>query len=173
MAQVPPQVEAFHKAMRRLFAVQEVTTGLKGLADLGPETYSLPGEFGDLPHALLRRTGGGLANEAWANTEFELSRDESGWLTLEFLAWWVRDLSRSGDQIQLRPMALPPKAYEVQLGRTLKFIIDHFVICPGDSNDAALQMMQERADSLDGNLDDYADVLGKLARPRKSKRGRG
>ena len=29
----------------------------------------------------------------WGATEFELSRDEPGWLTLEFLAWWVRDLS--------------------------------------------------------------------------------
>jgi hypothetical protein len=107
--------------------VQEVTTGLKSLTSYTPDTYSFPGEFGDLPHALLRRTGCGLENEAWANTEFELSRDELGWPTLEFLAWWVRDLSRSGEQIQLRPMALPPKAYEVQLGRTLKFILDHFV----------------------------------------------
>src|SRR5262249_39322873 len=142
MAKLPKQVEAFQAAMGRLVAVQEVSTGLKDLASYTPDTYSFPGEFGDLPHALLRRTGGGLENEAWANTEFELSRDEAGWLTLEFLAWWVRDLSRSGEQIQLRPMALPPKTYEVQLGRTLKFIIDHFVICPGDNSDAALQMMQ-------------------------------
>ena len=172
MAKLPNQVEALHQAMRRLVAVQEVTTGLKNLASYTPDTYSFPGEFGDLPHALLRRTRGGLENEAWANTELELSRDEAGWLTLEFLAWWVRDLSRSGEQVQLRPMALPPKAYEVQLGRTLKFIIDQLVICPGDSNDAALQMVQDRAESLDGAIDDYAEVLGDLARPRKRKRGR-
>jgi hypothetical protein len=168
MAELPKEVEALHAAMRRLVAVREVTTGLKNLASYTPETFSFPGEFGDLPHALLRRTGGGLENEAWANTDFELSRDRAGWLTLEFLAWWVRDLSRSGYQIQLRPMALPPKAFDIQLGRTLKFIIDHFIICPGDDNDAALQAMQERADSLDGNIDDYADVLGELARPRKT-----
>src|SRR5262245_9942270 len=172
MAKLPKQVEALHAAMRRLVAVREVTTGLKDLCSYMPDTYSFPGEFGDLPHALLRRTGGGLADEAWAHTEFELSRDEAGWLTLEFLAWWVRDLSRSGQQIQLRPMALPPKAYEVQLGRTLNFIIDHFVICPGDSNEAALEMMQDRAESLNGSIDSYADVLGELARPRKGKRGR-
>jgi hypothetical protein len=172
MAEYPAEVEAFHRAMRRLVAVREVTTGLKGLAGLGPETYSLPGEFGDLPHALLRRTGGGLADESWANTEFELTRDEAGWLTLEFLAWWVRDLSRSGQQIQLRPMALPPKAYEIQLGGTLKFIIDHFVICPAGDNQVALQMMQERADSLAGNLDDYADVLGELIKSPRGKKKR-
>jgi hypothetical protein len=41
--------------------------------------------------------------------------------------------------IQMRPMALPPKGFEVQFGRTLKLIIDHFEICPDDdpSPDAA------------------------------------
>jgi len=172
MADYPKEVEAFHKAMNRLVAVGEVTTGLKELDSLPTNTYSLPGEFGDLPHALLRRTKGGLKHEVWANTEFELSRDKEGWLTLEFLAWWVRDLSRSGDQIQLRPMALPPKAYEVQFGRTLKFIMEHFVICSGEDFDAALETMQDRADSLNENLDDYAEILGDLVRPRKGKRSK-
>jgi hypothetical protein len=173
MARLPKQVEAFHRAMRRLVAVTDVTTGLKDLGQYTPNTYSFPGEFGDLPHALLRRTGGGLAGEAWANTEFELTHDEAGWLTLEFLAWWVRDLSRSGHQIQLRPMALPPKAYDVQLGHTLKFIVDQFVTCPDGDKDAALRMMREHADSLAGAIDSYADVLGELAQPSKGKRSRG
>jgi len=162
MAVLPEQVEAFHQAMRRLVAVQDVATGLNDLASYTPETYSLPHEFGDLPHALLRRTAGGLPDEAWANTEFVLSRDESGWLTLEFFAWWVRDLSRSGEQIQLRAMALPPKAVEVQLGDTLKFIMDHFIVCKGAGD--PLCVMQERADSLNRNIDDYAEVLGQLVR---------
>jgi hypothetical protein len=165
MSQLPEQVEAFHRAIERLTAVQNVSTGLKDLASYTPDTYSFPGEFGDLPHALLRRTDGGLENESWANTEFELSRDEAGWLTLEFLAWWVRDLSRSGHQIQLRPMALPPRAYEIQLGSTLKFIIDHLVISPDGTVAAALEMMQERAESLNESIDSYAEVLGELARP--------
>ena len=169
MADLPKEVVAFHAALERLVTVSEVSTGLKMLADYPPETYSFPAEFGDLPHALLRRTEGGLENEAWANTEFCLSRDEAGWLTLEFLAWWVRDLSRSGEQIQLRPMALPPVAYEVQLGGTLKFIIDHFVIRP-DGPAAALAVMQERADSLNSNINDYAEVLGALVRKPKPKK---
>src|SRR4051812_34450257 len=103
MAKYPKEVEAFHRALRRLAAVSDVTTGLKALKDFPPDTYSLPAEFGDLPHALLRRTDGGLKNEAWANTEFSLTPDEAGWLTLEFLAWWVRDSSRGGVQTQLRP----------------------------------------------------------------------
>ncbi|MBS0266884.1 MAG: hypothetical protein JSS02_33465 [Planctomycetes bacterium] len=161
----PPEVETLHAALGRLIAVTSVVTGLKNLAHFEPSTYSLPGEFGDLPHALLRRTDGGLADEMWAHTEFELSPDEAGWLTLEFLAWWVRDLSRSGRQIQLRPMALPPRAQEVQLGHTLKFIIDHLVVCPGDGIEAMLAELQERGESLSSNIDDYADVLGQLARP--------
>lgn len=167
MAKLPKEVAAFHTALERLVAVTDVTTGLKWLSDFPPETYSLPAEFGDLPHALLRRTDGGLENEAWANTEFTVARDEGGWLTLEFLAWWVRDLSRSGEQIQMRPMALPPVAYEVQLGTTLKFIIDHFVICPDADPTAALEMMQGRADFLNTCIDTYADTLGELARPGK------
>ena len=125
---------------------------------------SLPAEFGDLPHALLRRTDGAREDEAWANTEFCLSRDEAGWLTLEFLAWWVRDLSRSGAQIQLRPMALPPIAYEVQLGGTLKFIIDQFIICPKGDKAVALTTMRERAESLNESIGNYAEVLGELVR---------
>lgn len=165
MAEYPPQVQAFHEALERFVAVSEVMSGLNSLAEFGPETYSLPGEFGDLPHALLRRTGGGLEDEVWINTEFELTRDEAGWLTLEFLAWWVRDLSRSEEQIQLRPMALPPKAYEVQLGSTLRFIMDHFVVCPDGDIDAALELMQERADSLNRSIEIYAEILGSLVRP--------
>lgn len=160
----PPQVETLHAALRRLIAVGRIATGLKKLAQYEPRAYSLPGEFGDLPHALLRRTDGGLADEMWAHTEFELSRDERGWLTLEFLAWWVRDLSRAGHQIQLRPMALPPRAYEVQFGRTLKFIIDHLVVCPGDDIIPMLDELQDRGASLSSSIDDYAEVLGSLAR---------
>lgn len=171
MAEYPKEVEAFHAAIRRLVSVQEVDTGLKELARYGQETYSLPGEFGDLPHALLRRTSGGLKDEAWMNTEIVLSRDEAGWLTLEFLAWWVRDLSRSGEQIQMRPMALPPKAYEVQLGSTLKFIIDQFAICPSEDLTPILQMIQERARDLNDSIDHYKDVLGNLVKPNCGRKG--
>jgi hypothetical protein len=168
MAVYPAQVQAFHDAVGRLTGVVEVTTGLKWLEDFPVNTLSLPGEIGDMPHALLRRTSGGLKDEAWANTEIVLSRDEYGWLALEFLAWWVRDLSRAGHAVQMRPGALPPRAYEVQLGRTLKFIIDHFAICPGRDPTPMLELLQDRARWLGQNLDDYAKVLGKAARPRAS-----
>ena len=79
---------------------------------------------------------------------------------------------RSGHQVQLRPMALPPQLGEqVQLGGTLNFILDQFVVCPGGDKAAAPTMLQERADSLAGEIDDYAGVLGELVRPAKGKRG--
>jgi len=164
MPRLPKQVKAFHAALDRLVAVQNPTTGFKWLSEYEPRTYSLPGDFGDLPHAALRRTKGGLADEAWVQTEFELAGgDIKGWVTLEFLAWWVRDLSRSGRQIQLRPMALPPLVgKEVQLGGTLKFIIDRFISCPGKDNAPALAELQDQAESLSDNIDDYREVLDDL-----------
>lgn len=170
MPKLPKEVTAFHRAMKRLVAVMDVATGLKDLSQYPPDTYSLPGEFGDLPHALLRRTKGGRKFEAWANTEFELAPDKSGWLTLEFLAWWVRDLSRSGEQIQMRPMALPPVAGRVQLGSTLKFIIDHLIICPAGEVSAALEVIKGRAESLNSCIDDYADTLGSLVAKKPGKK---
>ncbi|HXE54985.1 MAG TPA: hypothetical protein VN541_18330 [Tepidisphaeraceae bacterium] len=163
MSDLPPEVDAFHSALRRLAAIEQVDTGLKSLATFGPETFSWPGEFGDLPHALLRRSNGGLPEEAWANTEIVLTRDEAGWLTLEFLAWWVRDQSRGGELIQMRPMGLPPKAYDVQLGRTLKFIIDHFAICPDDPS-PMLKILKNRAANLSLSIDLYKDFIGSLIR---------
>jgi hypothetical protein len=163
VSQYPPEVEAFHAALKRLAAVDQVDTGLKSLAQFGPETYSMPGEFGDIPHALLRRSNGGLPNEAWANTEITLTRDEAGWLTLEFLAWWVRDQSRGGELIQMRALALPPKGREVQLGRTLKFVIDHFAVCPDEAS-PMLRLFKARAADLSQSIDLYADALRPLVR---------
>jgi hypothetical protein len=158
----PPEVTALHHAMRRFRAIVSVDTGVKRLSDYPPTTYSFPHEFGDLPHCLLRRTEGGLPDEAWVYTEFALAPSEAGWLTLEFLAWWVRDSSRSGDQIQMRPMALPPMAPHVQIGSTLKFIIDQFFIVPNGDLSSALCRVKKRADELEGEFDDYAEVLRPL-----------
>jgi hypothetical protein len=162
MAQFPPQVEAFHQAIERLRSVHEVATGIKLLTDYPPNTYSLPHEYGDLPHALLRRTKGGLKHEMWVYTDFELIPDEHGWIALEFIAWWVRDCSRGGQQIQLRPMALPPMASpdQVQLGTQLRFLIDRFILCPKGDFTPALEQMQKDADFLNQCLDTYREALG-------------
>ena len=159
----PKQVTYFHDALYRFRGVVEVNTGLKRLDKVPLEDYRLPGKMGDLPHALLRRTRGGLANEAWANTDVILSYDRAGWLTLEFFAWWIRDQSRAGQQIQMRPQALIPLAdNEIQLGHTLKFVIDHFCMLSNSSPETMLAVLEERGKSLNLAIDSYVDVLGDL-----------
>lgn len=159
----PKQVKCFHDALYRFRGVIEVNTGLKPLDKISLGGYKLPGKMGDLPHALLHRTQGGLTNEAWANTDVILSYDRAGWLTLEFLAWWVREQSRSGEQIQMRPQALSPVAGEdIQLGHTLKFVVDHFCILSNNSSEAMLSLLAVRGNSLNTAIETHADILGDL-----------
>lgn len=92
-----------------------------------------------------------------------LDRSPGAWLSIEFLAWWVRDWGRSGHQIQMRPMALPPKAYEIQLGRTLKFFIEYFVIEDGDSYEKTLATVAEMGESIAENFGQYQECFEKPA----------
>ncbi|MEM6253522.1 MAG: hypothetical protein AAF821_11420 [Cyanobacteria bacterium P01_D01_bin.156] len=162
-ANYPQQVIFFHQAFCRFRGVVEVNTGIKKLDKISLQEYHQSGPLGDLPHALLRRTEGGLAHEAWANTDVILSYDRSGWLTLEFLSWWVREQSRRGEQIQMRPQALAPTAgEEIQLGQTLKFVIDHFCILSDDTPQSMLSLLEERGQALNGVIDFYSDVLNDL-----------
>ena len=57
----------------------------------------------------------------------------------------------------MRPTALPPKAYEIQLGRTLKFFIEYFVIEDGDSYDKTLQVAGEMGESIASNFEHYGE----------------
>jgi hypothetical protein len=120
---------------------------------------SLPGEFGDLPQVPIRRTDGGLENEVLIQVEIIFNRTADAWVSLEFLAWWVRDYARSGHQIQMRPTALPPKAFEIQLGRTLKFFIEYFVIEAADSYDKTLEVCQELGESIRENFKVYSECF--------------
>ena len=88
-----------------------------------------------------------------------LDRSPQAWLTIEFLAWWVRDWGRAGHQIQMRPMALPPKAYEIQLGRTLKFFIEYFVIEEGVSYAGTLQIAGQMGESIAENVESYKECF--------------
>jgi len=65
-------------------------------------------------------------------------------------------------------MALPPVAGKKQLGTTLRFIIDHFIICPGGDTAVALTMIQNRAESLNDSIDEYQELLSPpVETPRK------
>lgn len=157
---LPEPVRRLYAAAERLPGVAEVAVHLQDLAELTPDTYSLPGEFADLPHALLRRTGGGRPGEHMVSVELVFDQTHAGWVAVEFLAWWVRDQSRSDDDIQMRPLALPPRGYGTQLGRTLRFVIERFVVPPADP----LTVVDELAESLEDCLDLYAAEIAKPTR---------
>ena len=63
----------------------------------------------------------------------------------------------------MRPMALPPKAFEIQLGRTLKFFIEYFVIEDGDSFDKTLAIAEKMGESIAENFEQYRECFEKPA----------
>jgi hypothetical protein len=164
MSGYPPPVQRLHDALARVPGVKDVELGLRDLAGIDLRTFSFPGEFGDLPHALLRRTTGGLKDEVLVTAELHFRQDHAGWVAVEFLAWWVRDLSRSGDNAQMRPLALPPVPFGTQLGRTLKFVIEFFLINPAEDNGPVLERIERLAGSLGHNLSHYAAALANPTR---------
>lgn len=160
---LPAQVQSLVDAISALPGVVGCFCWPIGLAQFNVVHLSLPGEFGDLPQAMLRRTNGGRENEVMLQTEVILDRSPGAWLTLEFLAWWCRDWGRSGHDIQLRPMALPPRAQEIQLGRTLKFFIEYFVIEEDDSFTKSLALAQEMGESIAENHRNYRECFANPA----------
>ena len=133
---------------------------MQDLADLTPDTFSMPHEFADLPHALLRRTDGGRAGEQMVSVELVFDQTHAGWVALEFLAFWARERSGGGRDTQMRPLALAPTQYGTQLGRTLRFTIEEFVSTPSD----ALEVIGEMADALAGSVRQYAGAIEKPTR---------
>lgn len=164
MSQYPEPVQALHDAIDRLPGVTEIDLGIRRLDGVSEQALSLPGEFGDLPHLAIRRTQGGLADEVLVTAEVRLEQSFAGWIALEFLAWWVRDLSRGGHWVQMRPLALPPIAYGTQLGRTLKFAVEFFFINSEPSSAPVLAKIADYANSLNSNIDDYAQAIDRPTR---------
>jgi hypothetical protein len=160
---LPPEVQKLIDAISALPGVAGCFCAPKPLADIEPDDLSLPGEYGDLPQVAIRRSGGGRDLEVLIQTEVIFDRSAGAWLSLEFLAWWVRDWARSGHEIQMRPMALPPKAYEIQLGRTLKFFIEYFVIEEGEEYQKTLEVASEMGDSIKSCFELYSECFAKPA----------
>lgn len=156
---LPPQVQTLVDSISALPGVVACFCGPKPLAGVEPSNLSLPGEFGDLPQVAIMRTNGGRENEVMIQTEVIFDRSPAAWLSLEFLAWWVRDWGRSGHQIQMRPMALPPKGFEIQLGRTLKFFIEYFLLEEGAAYDKTLQVAGEMGESIAASFVDYQECF--------------
>jgi len=166
--ELPDTVQALYDAIEHLPGVRSVEMHIQPLDGIIADELGLPGEYADLPHALLRRTDGGKAGETMVTAEVTFGQDKDGWTSLEFLAWWVRDLSRSGAMVQLRPVALPPRGFGLQLGRTLRFLLEFFFqddepkVAANDDDviDAAIfARLGEMAASLQDALHTYGEEL--------------
>ena len=151
----PEQVQLLHDALSRLPAVSDVCSGLESLVNVTPADLSLA-NLAHLPHAAIRRSGGGLDDEVLVQVEFRLSQDIDGWRACEFIAWFVRDQARGGGNIQLRPFGLPPRAGDtIQLGHTLRFHIDLFCQTDGDDLTPVLSSVERLGRALNLAIDLY------------------
>ena len=159
MSGYPEQVQRLHDALRQLPGVEAVELGIQGLDGITERDLSLPGEFGDLPQVALMRTAGGKPDEVLATATIRFYQSLAGWVALEFLTWWVRDMARGGTMVQMRPLALPPVAFVKQLGGTLKFAIEFFFVCPDHDTSPVLEALDRHAASLEESIETYADAL--------------
>lgn len=158
----PVEIQHLHAVLSSLPGVVEISSDILGLHGLKPEQLESP-EFARLPLGAIRRTLGGLDGEALVQTEFRVEPLAIYPNTIEFLAWFVRDQSRGGVPIQLRPFALPPQAGElVQLGKSLLWQIDFFCIVPvGDESATHLAAIDRIASDLEFALEMYGHLLTK------------
>lgn len=148
----PPQIERLNRVLKTLPGVEEVDADHTPLEDFDVALLSLV-DFGDLPHAAIRRTNGGLPGEALRQVFVRLSPTLESWRTLEFISWQVRDWSRAGRNVQIRTRALPPVAGErIQLGSTLGVILDSFVTGMDADPEGLLRQIGDFADVLEFSL---------------------
>ncbi|MGF1770641.1 hypothetical protein L4D06_25165 [Enterovibrio makurazakiensis] len=142
-------------------------------ADVGKHHYSkediaelnaiyFAGEYADLPISMYRRSGGNLNNEILINVAFTIQKDATGLKALEYLSWWVRDLSRSGDNVQIRTIALPPIVGEkVQLGSTLSFWFEAYIVTEKEDMRLVLKEISDLTKSLNTSLELYKSAFDK------------
>lgn len=161
MSDVPKQVTEFERALLSVpgIAFAEINHCNHSKNNvLFFKEHSYPAEFADLPIAMLNRTLGNLENEVLVFVNFGILRNELGLRGLEFLSWWARDLSRSGRNIQIRSIGLPPSiGNEIQLGTTLRFHFEAYLICESETMEPIFSQLEELTKSLKGNLEYYGN----------------
>jgi hypothetical protein len=148
----PPQIERLRYLLKSMPGVLEVEAAHTPLQDFNVTKLSLP-PLGDLPHAALRRTGGGLKGEALGQVFITLSPTLESWRTLEFLSWQVMDRSSAGRCIQIRTRGLPPALGEqIQLGLSLRVIIEFFIAGLDVDPERLLREVEEFAKVLESSI---------------------
>lgn len=149
----PAEIVKLYEALIALPGVQDVGTAAYTMEDIELDHLNLP-VYGDLPHATILRSNGGLDSEMLGQFFITLNKTTEAWLTLEFLSWQVRDWSRSGNHIQLRSVALPPYIENrVQLGTSLSIVIDFFRTGHKVDENALLTMVDSFANDLQESIE--------------------
>ncbi|RDK83058.1 UNVERIFIED_ORG: hypothetical protein DFO82_1970 [Idiomarina abyssalis] len=153
---MPQEIVRFENAFKSVPGVSEVEIGKHHFSqdDVSKldEVY-FGGQYADLPIAMLRRTNGNLDNELLIFAEFTVAPNKQGLNALEFLSWWVRDLSRSGDNVQIRSIGLPPMAGEtIQLGSTLRFWFEAYIVTDREDIGLVLAKINEFSKSLEESI---------------------
>ena len=161
----PPPVQQLHDVLSGLPGIQSVELGVQRIEGISVHALALPGEFADLPHVAIRRTKGGRKDESLVTATMVFEQSRAGWVALEFLAWWVRDQSRGGEQVQMRPLALPPVGYDTQLGRTLRLVIEWFFIDPSEDGSPVLEAVSKFAESLRTSIELYQAAIANPVDP--------
>lgn len=155
MNRYPLYIENFHNTILKLKGVSTIESGIENLEFVNSESLKMH-EYSHLPHATLLRTEGGFKNEVLVQFEFTLDNSIESLHTLEFIAWFVRDSSRGGVEIQLRPYALPPATPNgSQLGKTLKFHIDLFIDSVEETLEPVFKVISELNKSMNLFIDLY------------------
>jgi hypothetical protein len=151
----PPQIERLRSVLKTMPGVVEIEADHTPLQDIKLSDLGLV-PLGDLPHAAIQRTKGGLPAEALGQVFVTLDPSIESWRTLEFLSWQVRDWSRAGRCVQLRTRGLPPVINErIQLGTSLRVIIEFFVSRLDTDPERLLREIDEFASDLQGAFQLY------------------
>jgi hypothetical protein len=104
MQYYPQEIQDFHDQLLRLPGIYDIISGINSLQGIREEHLSL------------------------IQIEFRTEKTAQAWKSLEFMAWFVREQARAGEQIQMRPGGLTPMVNgKIQLGETLYFQIDLFL----------------------------------------------
>jgi len=144
----PIDIEHFHQTILKLKGITGIDSEVQNLEPIDTEMlgYSACAHF---PHAALLRTGGGLESEVLLQFQIEFDYSPESLISVEFLAWFVRDCARGGTKVQLRPFALPPESpVGRQLGTTLKWHLDLFVDGIEETLEPAFETVRRMSHSL-------------------------
>lgn len=152
MSHYPIDIEEFHQTLLKLRGFTEIESGVENLEPIDTDMLGYSA-CAQLPHAALLRTGGGLEQEVLIQFEIAFDYSPESLISLEFLAWFVRDCARGGTKIQLRPFALPPEtALGRQLGTTLKWHMDLFIDGIEESLEPAFETVRRLHQSLQTSI---------------------